>query len=738
MDINSQPYQNQILINNLQFQYHINNIIPNTNINDLTNMNKKGKFENSLKINNDLYLQPYNFPNISTNVFNSFLTLNFESADLEEVKQKIISLPIITDFKHSIGPFCYLTQLIELSYNFEPDLHFKMLSQYKRLYSTIYKYRKVKGDGNCYYRAIIVAYFEHIILSSNLQLFQNLIYDIKQSFEDKLLINNLFINSTTQIKPQLLLKIIILIYVAMKKNNITIAYELFSKAINNCLHFDYGLVLYFRFILYKYIKSNETKFYKKDFGIQIGNLLPSQYETKNGLFLFEDFYNNYLLKMNQDAEKIVIYITPYVLSCKVNVLIFDCEYENYHNEFNYRSSDISKDNIFQHNNYSILLIANKEHYEIGYCKNYYSIYKSVFQCYKAEFYQNIILSEIDNEKEEMNDFDLLTLNNNNSNISSIHQISNNNGTNINLMSLQSKDNANKFNNQSFIQDYSNITIIPSIIVTCFKCKQQVEECIQEFGICDKCFKNEIILYLTHSYIKCLKSFKFFFKTNKNVTEYMKMFSQMFNTTKILINKKDISIDQAIQLHNRFSSDKIYLNIYLTQIKALNCLNCTIDIVDLSIKIILPCMCQMCSGQCINEYYSKVNKIEYRRQKEFCCHCGTIYEPYQLLSLGLLLSQFQLHQIKNDILMLHKNIIKGKCSKCQNSISTIKEKIIINCSNIRNELVNLLGITSFNHSICQNCYSNCYQNNQNIYFCLYCKCDHLILKQMSCNSDEGFI
>lgn len=720
-------------INNHMFSMNNNNFQPHPNLIPSTT---KPSTTPSIAVNADSYLQPYHIPHISNLDFNTFLTSNFESNDLKEVKQTITSLPIITDGKQSIGPFCYLAQLVELSYNFEPNLHNKMLSQYKRLYSTIYKYRKVKGDGNCYYRAIIFSYLEHIILSSNLQLLQNIIYDIKQCYDNKLIINKSFINSTTKIKPQLLLKIMILIYVSLKKNQIETTYELFNKAMNNCVHFDHGLVLYFRYILYRYIKSNETKFYKKDFGIQIGNLLPSQYETSNGLFLFEDFYNNYLLKMNQDTEKIVIYITPFVLCCKVNVLIFDCEYENNHNEFEYGDKD--SNGSIGDDDYGVLLISNKEHYEIGYCKNYYSRYKNVFQSYKAQLYKNIILVEINNEKEEMNDIDLLAINNSHSGLlsNSYNESSSSKGTNIDLMPLQfnghNTSNGNGISSQSLIETHPN----SMMMMKCLKCNQNTNLILQSFDICAQCFNSEFLSQVTSTYLKCQKSFKSFFKTNKSASEYIRMLGQMFNTTKITINKRQISIDQAIQLHNQTSQNKIYLNTYLTQIKTVKCLNCASDIINPTAKVSLPCMCFMCSGQCLNEYYSTVNKIEYRRQKEYCCHCGTIYEAYQLLSLALLLSQFQFQSIKNDVLLLHKNILKGKCSKCQVAIPVIEDKIVVNCSNTRNEIVNLLGIHNFNHSLCKKCYSS--NNHQKIYFCLYCRCDHEIIKQMSCNSDEGFI
>ena len=96
-------------------------------------------------------------------------------------------------------------------------------------------------------------------------------------------------------------KIFALIYLKLKNNDKYNAYFLFIGSLLFCPIFDFGLILYFRYVLFKYIQNNENKFYSKDFNILIGNLLPAKYETEDSKFLFDQFYNEYLLKMFQDA-----------------------------------------------------------------------------------------------------------------------------------------------------------------------------------------------------------------------------------------------------------------------------------------------------------------------------------------------------------------------------------------------------------------------------------------------------
>ena len=93
--------------------------------------------------------------------------------------------------------------------------------------------------------------------------------------------------------PEANVEILLVIYTAMKANDVSTAYKLFVKALLSSNSFDYGLILYYRYMLMQFIKRNEKKLYLKDFAIKIGNLLPIEYETDNGDFLFDNFYKNY-------------------------------------------------------------------------------------------------------------------------------------------------------------------------------------------------------------------------------------------------------------------------------------------------------------------------------------------------------------------------------------------------------------------------------------------------------------
>ena len=145
-------------------------------------------------------------------------------------------------------------------------------------------------------------YFEIIILNKEIELLRNIILDMKNSFYSKEIMERKEIKLNTVFKPDLPLKIMFIILELITDNNIELAHLIFFKSLLICPIFDYGLIFYFRYIIYNYIRENEDKLYLKNFPIKIGNLLPSKYETEDGEFLFNSFYQNYLLKIHQNVN----------------------------------------------------------------------------------------------------------------------------------------------------------------------------------------------------------------------------------------------------------------------------------------------------------------------------------------------------------------------------------------------------------------------------------------------------
>ena len=144
-----------------------------------------------------------------------------------------------------------------------------------------------------------------------------------ESFNSNEIRSRLRVKYNFIINTRLVLHIMIIILNLLEEGRISDAHYFYVKTIVIEDSFDYGLIIYFRYIFYLYIKQNENKIYLEDFAIKIGNLLPSNYETNEGMFLFNKFYYLYLLSMFTDAEKIIIHLTPFVLGINLDVIIFN-------------------------------------------------------------------------------------------------------------------------------------------------------------------------------------------------------------------------------------------------------------------------------------------------------------------------------------------------------------------------------------------------------------------------------
>ena len=287
----------------------------------------------------------------------------------------------------SIGGISPLTYLIESKYQANKEKAQEMKNKYDILQNFIMNYRTINGDGNCFYRAVMFRYLEILVLTKNIEQLQNVVFDFINSFNSEKLKSRMIIRNMN-IKPDLSLKILILIVDLLKNNMVEDAHQILVKSFSTCQKFDYAMILYLRYLLYDYIKQNENKTYLKTFPIKIGNLLPYQFETEDGKFLFDDFYEKYLLNFFTDAEKIVIYLTPFVLQIEIDVIIFDDNEKEILKSFKWEGNSELKINEV------ISLLNHKNHYEIIYTPNDYKKYQKIFEIYENK-QKSIILSQID-------------------------------------------------------------------------------------------------------------------------------------------------------------------------------------------------------------------------------------------------------------------------------------------------------------------------------------------------------
>jgi len=446
---------------NMNFNFNNNNNNNNYNLNNQNNnMNTNNNNNNSQNQDNQ-YLISRKLKDISNDEFTDFIS-SLNISGLKELKKNIECLE---PNNKMVGEFNTLGSLIEKFYGYKEERHRIMVEKYKLLTQDIFKHRTIYGDGNCFYRSVIFSYLEQLILFKELNTIKNFIFDVK-AFLYSNYVQEICerLDNPPKFDRLLIIRVLVLLYLGVKNNKIKDTYSLFIKAFNNLTLFDEGIIMYFRFSLFRYIKENENKLYSKEFAIQIGNLLPEQFETKDGKFLFKDFYYKFLLKPGKLAEKIIIYMTPYVLCSKLEVVMFEMESD-------WRKSFVFSGEKNTNNNLNTVLIYLPGHYELIYTNEFYQRFYGVFKNYSDFSYRNQVMTEIVEEQRcnnktllDMNS-EITSTNNNNDFFGNINQnnnnntmgnnYNNNNYNNNNYNNFNNNNNNNFFNNNNFNNNNNN-------------------------------------------------------------------------------------------------------------------------------------------------------------------------------------------------------------------------------------------------------------------------------------------
>ena len=285
------------------------------------------------------------------------------------------------DYVPNVGLISTLEYMIESTFGFDKNKYKEIINHFITLDKFIFRWRSISGDGNCYYRAIIFGFLEKIIFEKNILFIKKLIVEIDNIFnienENLKYLSYEIKTEILAINKNLILKILYLIYEILDnpKNNdsVQLCYEILIKCFNFCAQFDLGMNTYLRYILFDFIKDNKGKLYSKNFAINIGNLLPADFETSTGgkiyylinflEFLYDRFFNENLMKCGTDAEKIVIYLTPFVLKTNLKIIIY---------EFDSESSCMSKDfSCNLEDKSEILVLYRKTHYDLAYSSDFF-------------------------------------------------------------------------------------------------------------------------------------------------------------------------------------------------------------------------------------------------------------------------------------------------------------------------------------------------------------------------------
>ena len=385
-----------------------------------------------------------------------YLTRQIHNCKLEKVYENFN--PRVTTKR--VGTLSSLDFLIETTYYSQESRIKMMFNDKAKLKPYIYKFRNVLGDGDCFYRGVIFCFLENIILTNNIMKMKELLvlYDEKINLKNPLIKKHEYLKTIEKLNISIVSQILYIIIKSMESNDIHATYVIFLKIILYCKDFDYSLIYFTRYLLYEYISLNENKIYSKENQIELGCFLPEDFVKDKGKYneyFFENFYSLQLMKPKSFAEKIVIYITPFVFNCTLNILLYDYGENSFVQE---KEIVGEKEGELQIN-----LLFRKDHYDIYYKKDYYLKYSDH-------------LDTISNIQE-----DITFLNAKNPEAL--------------IKKYEKKENTDEDYEKIFKENSNNNN---DNIPKCLECKQSYDHKENAFGLCNNCLscslKDQILMH----------------------------------------------------------------------------------------------------------------------------------------------------------------------------------------------------------------------------------------------------
>ena len=441
--------------------------------NDIENIVKNLQFNDSLKqdysIIVDDYLEIVQFNKINQEQIKKII-LTINQKDLSDCKRVMESLDYDGKIISKISDINYL--LIKAKEIDNNDME-EIKKKNEETENCIYAWRDILPGEDSFFRAIMFSFLEDIILSRNINNYLIFLHELFKNIENNFFKNILSYYKIEYLKPKYCL---ILIYYALTiqdvQTSIEKAHSLLIKIYNYDINIDLLLILNLKFLIYKYLKNNERKLYTREYSVQIGTLLPSQYKIQKGNYNFKEYYSNSLLQLTKEPERITIAVIPFILRRDLFIYSFD---QKKLNHIWVHADKKNKDFI------PFRLVILNGSYDILYQKEYYNQFYRIFSNFsnilnnkvekkninddnlKNEKFLDIDDDEEDENKEKIDEFKKSQNNNlenitnntnniklsNNNNLDKMIGQDNKNSINHSEKSLNSNYNTNNINNNYF-------------------------------------------------------------------------------------------------------------------------------------------------------------------------------------------------------------------------------------------------------------------------------------------------
>lgn len=598
-----------------------------------------------------------------------------------------------------IGTLSSLDFLIESKYISSSNIK-DMFSDKSKLEVYIYKFRNIQGDGDCFYRGVIFSLMENIVLTNNIMQMKELLV----LFDKKINKNNPIIqkkeylsNQIKNINISIISQLLYTLINYMKAKDISSTYILLLKCFIYCPPFDYGILFFTRYLLYEYISKNENKIYSKENQIEIGCLLPEDFvrETKEkNIYFFENYYSLQLMKPKTFAEKLVIYITPFVFNCDLNIIMYEfgknIEEKYFKNE--------------KESNFNINLLYHSCHYDIFYKKYYYEQYKEQLDML-TNIQENIVYLNSKNPEIYENKENKINQNQNNS-------FNDNSEKNLKKSKEEPKNNNN---NNDYLQ--------------CLQCQQFYNHKGNIFGLCNYCLSDILKDKLYTYYLTFLQQGMY----NEGI-----IFKEYF-----LEQRCSISLQENISLEEAFSNSDLKFEELFLDIKKNMCIYCgnNENMENNKFYIEFPCKCRICSKNCFHKFMELfVNKKNLVKDNVGhplnMCPCGYFLELNSIFKMIHKMEKMNLNQSYKEIFQkLIVNNWKYKCMICRKNFKPEPKKFFI--LDFKDDNINrkyLPNKIEFQHLICSKC-KNTIDEKSKVVDCIFCKSQHTI-KKIKDMDDEG--
>lgn len=716
----------------------------------------------------DRYIE-LNFKNIEKNLKKEDIDILLENINKSSLNE-VLNNNQINEDKYSIGVLHSLEYLIEKMYDFSLINEENMLSDMSRLKQLLFKYRRLKKDGNSFYRGIIFSFLENVIFTKNILLMKEILILFYEKISEKnknIIGRKNVLNSFEKIEKNIVINILYIIIKQMEKQlkekNIELTpYIILLKVFLFCNEFDEGMIFFTRYLIYEYIQENEIKLLNENKKIKILELIPNIFKIANDPK--NDFYKN-LITLGCEAyhNSIYSYIVPYVFNCTLNVLVYkknpedaliqQLEYrKEKHTEyeinllFKEKDFDIYYKNYFYTKYYSDLdnLIANKKDEELNIFnseekdKNNNNINKHISRRISSQYPDSMTKTNLqlstqfkDPEKKEGRKYVLKCSESNMGNVTNFG------GENKYVNTIKNYDNVNNVKYERLEKKKNTLKEKDLSVSRIYKMLKRGENCHNKdcpsmitkeniFNLCDMCIIKEIKTYILQTYLMYLQ-----IDINKDSAYRLK---QYFAKAEIQISEANkIPLMQIIQELN-LNFDELF-----TAVRTNICLWCWKNLENNNYFIELPCKCKICSKKCFENYTKiveeKNDKVMLKEQenddKEIIimpmneCPCGYEYKLKDFVYMIKTLQEKKLNSCINTYLKQIKNNWKWDCVFCKKNFSKKIKYIRFYFKDKNLDKIFKNNKIEYKHSVCEKCAldKNIKIGDSMKIFCDFCDSEH---------------